>query len=928
MMNPPHTTLSYSNSGTLSHCQQTHSGNNAQTMDYQLCERCHGLDLGVDKFRIRHDNSTTSSLPLESLRSTSERHPLGTFQSIQDRSLTCVLCKLICSSIPPETRGDSTPGVDQAHCYLIWEVDGRDSPDPFDSKRTRRLRIRWSDQRLKSYQAYLILAAPSKYDESDLDYPNLLNCETQFLGRRIGPAVSKRSLIREFLRLCEDFHDERCTRKLGIEDPFSATLGQPYFGVIDIQSERLVPLPSYREDGQLVFKAYATVSYVWGTIRDHRTTLANIQDRRKLGGLAQTISELPIALRQSVSLASSLGIRYIWIDSLCIIQDSSHSWNLNSRAMHLIYGNSLLTICAADGDSASTGLLALEESNRTDQKIAKCTPDVHLLLHDPPENSIETSIWNSRAWTFQERLLSRRCLIFTRKQIYFQCRSTSCSEDAFADKRGRGWSLDLIGAPLQTLTQLSQRALWFYANCVDLYTKRDLYEPFDILAAFSGMCRLMEGTLQAPVVFGLPTSHFDFALLWEPVAESHLLQKPLSPDEKYKSMRLPSWSWCGWGSQGIKYKHAMVEGCLVDMRAWLKDHTWIDWHIRDGYGTPQRIWDAAWSRDDNSTDARWRGYLGDSNSGLTNDSESCSTERDSASDRSSGSDHFRMEKDPRIIVRGERVTDRTKSRERRQSPPDCPPEYPRRPILREVPRHARARGPSPPRLRPRFLEESRMLGRRIDTAADAFGRPLQGPALKRVRAHAAPNQSFQLSLPEYPFHVPAAESRARTGAHREFPDLPILQFFTWASEFHVIPATPSPGHEGAPSANGTPAGGDQEGDQEGDFGGELHRCHIIDGYGDKCGSILVDSRWLQRRRPATTFEFIAISEAKCFMPEEMPDWTYYIPKERAESEWDLYYVLLIEHYPKDGLWKRIALGKVFQAAFSHRQEEWKEIILG
>lgn len=56
---------------------------------------------------------------------------------------------------------------------------------------------------------------------------------------------------------------------------------------------------------------------------------------------------------------------------------------------------------------------------------------------------------------------------------------------------------------------------------------------------------------------------------------------------------------------------------------------------------------------------------------------------------------------------------------------------------------------------------------------------------------------------------------------------------------------------------------------------------------------------------------------KGFTPEECSVWTYYIPKEREESEWDLYFVLLVAFLEAKGIWGRVALGKVFKAEFSH-----------
>lgn len=155
-----------------------------------------------------------------------------------------------------------------------------------------------------------------------------------------------------------------------------------------------------------------------------------------------------MCFHDAFNLVRFLGVRYIWIDSLCIVQDSSRSWNLNSRVMDLIYGNALMTICAADGVDSSTGLRAMHPNEHaTPQISAVCTPEVRLMVLRPPEIWIRASKWNTRAWTFQERLLSKRCLFFTEGRVYFQCLSTGMSEDIFADREGAGWSLDLVNVP-------------------------------------------------------------------------------------------------------------------------------------------------------------------------------------------------------------------------------------------------------------------------------------------------------------------------------------------------------------------------------------------------------------------------------------------------------------------------------------------------
>lgn len=864
------------------------------------CQQCASLNLSVDRFVVEDDKVAEIRPSLDSLRLANERFRLGTLDTIKERSATCPLCSLVVNSIPTDVL--ENVDASKAVCYLTWEMDGRPSVDPrraLGEKRTRRLRVTWSDAILRAFESYLILAAPKEYENSDLDYPKQLNMETQFLGRRFGATENKKNLIREFLRLCETDHDRRCTEKLGIENPFLETLMEPYFGVIDIENDRLVPLPFEETDERLQFEAYAAVSYVWGDIGtlDYRTKIDNIQSRRKSGGLAATLRKLPKALKQSIRLVHDLGIRYVWIDALCIVQDSSHSWNLNARAMHLVYGNATLTICAADGESG-TGLLALDEDQRPQQQIGIYADDVHLILHQPPEISIRTSKWNKRAWTFQERLLSKRCLIFTRGQIYFQCRSTGMSEDIFADKKGRGWSLDLVQAPLQMLTELKQRSMWFYAHCVYLYTLRVLTQPLDILAAFSGMCKLMEGTTQAPFAFGLPTSHFDFALLWEPVDFLTLLNDNRgSEDPKYKDVRFPSWSWCGWKSDGIQYKPQMIDGCVADVHAWLLNHTWIDWHIRDGHGTLRRLWDRECAIGDRNVDEKWRGY-----DAVAQTVEALSVHESKASDDTSDDDSD--DDSDNSDSSSDFSAKRPSYPERRRSTP---------------PRRRKSEGTNNRQRKNSFskkeLKGVRQFKKQLSEemvrreAYDSYGRPFKGGPLDTIQYRK--RLEFGLTLPEDPYHVRVTTSSKLAGGLKEFPDQPFLQFFTWRTSFHVVRSN--------------------EVNVEGDDVGESRaRCHIIDRRGDKCGSVVVNKDWLQKYEATgqTTFEFIAISDAKSFSQQEFPVWTYYLPKERVDSEWDLYFVLLVEPFPEEGIHRRVALGKVFKAAFTLSDDEWKEIVLG
>jgi hypothetical protein len=123
------------------------------------------------------------------------------------------------------------------------------------------------------------------------------------------------------------------------------------------------------------------LSYVWGKRRVFTTTQGNIKQSMRHGGLRRNLSVLPRTIRDSIELVRNLGERYLWVDALCIIQDSARSWTLNSRIMDLVYGNAYLTICAADGNDANAGLQGLNPTLVSPtQIIAQYSPEIRLMI--------------------------------------------------------------------------------------------------------------------------------------------------------------------------------------------------------------------------------------------------------------------------------------------------------------------------------------------------------------------------------------------------------------------------------------------------------------------------------------------------------------------------------------------------------------------
>ncbi|KAJ9499821.1 hypothetical protein H2202_004811 [Exophiala xenobiotica] len=1017
-----------------------------------LCKLCHQLGLSVDKFVMPDDvptsaynpnksmrpdsNTNTPGLVKSAMRSGAPPFKLGSLWDIQRRQHHCVLCNLLAQSVEQRDLNKALkqhgPELLQlAQCELSWEIDGReylDTATGLIKNRTRRLRAQWSHPALQQSGSYLVFVAPEQEWRPNSEVQASSRREVHFLGRSIDPHKGRTALIKSWLDLCRYHHNEHCQDKYEGTEEFEKMLGESYFGVLDVVNMQLCVLPHVRRGNSFTHEPYVALSYVWGQPeagkpQPYVTLRENILLHQNHGGLQGAYHDFPKAIKEAIDLVPRLGMRYIWIDSLCIVQDSFRSWNLNARIMHMIYGFASLTICAADGEDSSTGLEAIY-ADSANQIQGNCAPGVTLMISRPPETAIRGSRWNQRAWTFQERLLSRRCVIFAEKRVYFQCRSASMSQDIYAHGRGTAWSLDSIHAPLQMLKELRVRAIWFYIKCVSMYTSRQLTKSRDILAAFNGVTTLIQQVMRAPFVFSLPSSHFDLALLWQPKGK---IRPRVVKDEGDKAFEVefPTWAWCGWTGAHVDYETDLLNDCLANVHEWLVNHTWICYYIRDDQGNLRPLWDKFRAEDDQSSEARWRGYRGKHTSYVpvamrtvpprppkhTQHSESHQREKERRYDRSS-----RTLVDKDTFREGQRLAERLKQHHRESNPPSAadlrhyrstsgvtasdakiysqnslfPKDSPSRRLEREYsePRHrARSmssssssteRGSRRPDRRKRFLarrspSDSLVTEEFVDiiyptyrivedptyfTEAKqrkdyrpVFPLPLEGPQEQRRRRYQVnqdyretppeefdifgrafwdeirtrPQNDFFRTIPENPFRVLKAAGGYSGNGDKDQSYQNKLQFWTWQTTLQVCRASEtSTTTTSSPRLDGT----------------GLCRCDIMDDLGDWCGSIVVNESWIDEECAAhqedhhhhtggvAACDFIALSEAKSFSDEECPVWTYYIPKERHESEWDVFYVLLVKYHPKSAVWQRVALGKVFRAAFSFGEDGWQEIILG
>lgn len=295
---------------------------------------------------------------------------------------------------------------------------------------------------------------------------------------------------------------------------------------------------------------YATLSHVWGTSLHLKLTCENQEDF--LRGI--TVANLPRTFRHAVEVTSSLSLEYLWIDALCIVQDSVADWERECSTMASIYSGGYINIAANAAVHSDGGLFTL----RRPLEISPCMMYVsNILRHwqkepcavwveDPNRRYIADSPLNKRAWVLQERLLSPRTVHFTGTKIFWECPTHIASE---IDPQGyfevhqesgltQGWSMP---SSWHEVSVESQRAdcLEKWKNAVNLYSSGNLTYESDKLVAIAGIARYMHSFWPDPTtryLAGLWSHNLVFSLAWR---RSSLAPFPSRP-ERY---RAPTWSW-------------------------------------------------------------------------------------------------------------------------------------------------------------------------------------------------------------------------------------------------------------------------------------------------------------------------------------------------------------------------------------------------
>ncbi|KAI0376619.1 heterokaryon incompatibility protein-domain-containing protein [Hypomontagnella monticulosa] len=361
--------------------------------------------------------------------------------------------------------------------------------------------------------------------------------------RQIDVASVDYALLRDWITHCQNHHKTVC-KSMRSEQEWQT----PVLRVIECQTRTVIDAPADCE--------FVALSYVWGSADGSDSSF-------KMGPLP---ADLPQTIDDAIQVVLGLRHRYLWVDRYCINQCDKDEMGSQLSVMDVIYDAAVVTIIAACGDGDSFGLPGVGPRCRREQPTLCLDGRTWVSGLGDVMKLVQESKWAIRGWTYQEGLFSRRRLIFTEEQVYFEC-NNSCYQEStpfdlhsLVDDKGQG-GLCVFNGSFNGNGHHND-----LSEIIKTYSQRSFSFPRDILDGLAGVFRFF-GSMPSPVrqYWGIPMDYysqgggpwpvthrtislsddefpgyvdavFARALCWRPEMESP------------RRVGFPSWSWAGWMS--------------------------------------------------------------------------------------------------------------------------------------------------------------------------------------------------------------------------------------------------------------------------------------------------------------------------------------------------------------------------------------------
>lgn len=307
------------------------------------------------------------------------------------------------------------------------------------------------------------------------------------------------------------------------------------------------------ESSDLQESKYLTLSYTWGGVEPFKLTKQNYNECSK----RLDFQKLPLVCQQAISVTRKLGYRYLWIDSVCIIQDDKDDWTRESALMDVVFAGSVLTLAASTTktcndelycarDPLATFAMSLHYYGLPCQVVpAFCSSPA--FPPKPMDRSRHRSRGlDSRGWVYQERALSPRTVHFTGARLHWECRTHRCCESEGSrdltmcrlfDEESPKYLLGLLTEPaVDSEVDANQKAFqprMLWSMICSKYGSTTLTNWSDRQHAFAGLLRFLQQQVRYNISYGVCLDHGTFGLLWYAINRR----------QATRDAGIPTWSW-------------------------------------------------------------------------------------------------------------------------------------------------------------------------------------------------------------------------------------------------------------------------------------------------------------------------------------------------------------------------------------------------
>ena len=303
--------------------------------------------------------------------------------------------------------------------------------------------------------------------------------------------------------------------------------------------------------------AYTALSHCWGAPnKTFLTTHETIADMKA----GFSIEQAPATFRDAILVTRCLGMRYLWIDCLCIIQNDTADWSWEAARMGSLYANAYLTIAAANAKDDNDGFLQLRSYVLTSLSIISSTGNSAQVYLQTSYDLNKLELYNgkepldTRGWTLQEQRLSRRSLRFGSREISWDCQCFGLRESRTDHDNSMRTSMDLLN-PRSTASMPLSYDSWY--DMIFSFTRRLLKYDTDKFLALSGL---------ATEVAKFQNGTYHAGLWWEDMARGMLWSKSVAVELNKPSEYLaPSWSWASLNGGTLRYSYFFPKFTLPDV---------------------------------------------------------------------------------------------------------------------------------------------------------------------------------------------------------------------------------------------------------------------------------------------------------------------------------------------------------------------------